>query len=134
MYMYIHMHVDMYMCHAIPTSYTAVGMRPQPSFSHPHMYSLDLAIVSLVPHRMFAGPLVNSPLDVPGAVSDDWRNDSVYSERMWGSYRYGRLAQTHIVVERGTLIFSHPSSPSGPMCTLACGRGYQSMCLVYKIQ
>ena len=35
--------------------------------------------------------MVNAPLDVPKAVSDDWRNDSVYSERLWGSYRYTQI-------------------------------------------
>ena len=37
--------------------------------------------------RWFLGPLVNTPLDVPLVVSEEWRNDSVYRERLWGAYR-----------------------------------------------
>ena len=31
---------------------------------------------------------MNTPLDAPRAVADDWRNNSIYSQRLWGSYRY----------------------------------------------
>ena len=34
------------------------------------------------------GPVVNVPLDAPRAVADEWRNDSIYNQRLWGSYRY----------------------------------------------
>jgi len=35
------------------------------------------------------GPAVNQPLNMPKAVSSEWRNDTVYNERLWGTYRCG---------------------------------------------
>ena len=37
--------------------------------------------------RLWGGPVVSQPLDVPPAVSSEWRNSSVYDRRLWGSYR-----------------------------------------------
>ena len=46
-----------------------------------------LAVVVYFGEVLWAGPGVNRPLPLPPAVSDVWRNDSVYLTRLWGTYR-----------------------------------------------
>ncbi len=52
-------------------------------FSNNTHYSSHCSSPSLI-----LGPSLNQPLNVPKAVSSDWRNDTVYKERLWGTYRY----------------------------------------------
>ncbi|CAI8033803.1 Mannosyl-oligosaccharide glucosidase [Geodia barretti] len=46
-----------------------------------------VAIVVYFGEMWWAGPGVNKPLPLPRAVSETWRNDSVYLTRLWGTYR-----------------------------------------------
>ena len=57
----------------------------------PTLFLALLAIVVLLGERWLGGPYVNTPLDVPPAVSNEWRNESVYRTRLWGTYRWAEL-------------------------------------------
>ena len=46
-----------------------------------------VAIIVYFGEMWWAGPGVNKPLPLPRAVSETWRNDSVYLTRLWGTYR-----------------------------------------------
>ena len=46
-----------------------------------------LAMVVYLGEMWWAGSGVNKPLPLPSAVSDVWRNESVYLTRLWGTYR-----------------------------------------------
>ena len=47
-----------------------------------------VAVLVYFGEQWFLGPAVNRPLLLPPAVSEEWRNDSVYLTRLWGTYRY----------------------------------------------
>ncbi len=46
-----------------------------------------LAVVVVIGDLWLRGVTVNVSLDAPPVVSDEWRNDSVYHSRLWGTYR-----------------------------------------------
>ena len=46
-----------------------------------------VAMVVYLGEMWWAGSGVNKPLPLPPAVSEVWRNESVYLTRLWGTYR-----------------------------------------------
>lgn len=46
-----------------------------------------VAVLVYVGEQWLLGPAVNSPLPLPPAVSEEWRNGATYLTRLWGTYR-----------------------------------------------
>lgn len=46
-----------------------------------------VAILVYIGEQWLLGPAVNRPLPLTPAVSSEWRNDSEYGSRLWGTYR-----------------------------------------------
>ena len=77
-------HIPAFVC------YNKIMIQPHlhtpPHPTHTHTYSVIL------------GPSLNQPLNAPKAVNPDWRNDSVYNERLWGTYRYLPVVSTRTLL------------------------------------
>lgn len=77
----------------------------------PAIVMTAVALTVVLVERWYAGPLVSQPLDAPLAVSDDWRNHSIYDKRLWGSYRsnvyFGMRPRIPESVVAGVMWFSY---------------------------
>ena len=47
-----------------------------------------MAVVVYVGEQWLLGPAVNTPVPLPPAVSEEWRQEDSYLTRLWGTYRY----------------------------------------------
>ena len=46
-----------------------------------------VAVVVFLGEQLLLGPEVARPLPLPAAVATEWRNESEYGSRLWGTYR-----------------------------------------------
>eukprot|EP00731_Ephydatia_muelleri_P017350 Em0010g448a len=53
----------------------------------PAVFTAFVAIGVFISEKWFLGPHVNVPLDLPSVLEGSWRNESVYRDRLWGTYR-----------------------------------------------
>ena len=74
----------------------AESQRPSPRYAEadsrlwiilPAIFTAFVAIAVFISERWLLGPYVNMPLDLPSALEGSWRNESVYRDRLWGTYR-----------------------------------------------
>lgn len=69
---------------------------------------LIIAIVFAGGNTSDLGSPITSPIDIPLSISGNWRNESLYRQRLWGSYRYITGVRTRGTGGRGGYL---PRSP-----------------------